>query len=145
MSAASAVPAMPAPAARIEPATLAPGARGQLTVTLDIPDGCHIQSHAPREPFLIPTVVEVDPLGDVTLGAPAYPAPVVDRFDWTPVELDVYRGRVDIVVPIEVGPAAADSARITGRVRYQGCTASACLPPVEHVIEATVEVSPTHR
>ena len=79
-------PAIPPPSVRIDPAHLEPGAPAQLTVTLDIPDGCHIQSHAPREPFLIPTVLEIDAFGDVTVGPPAYPVAVVERFDWTPVE-----------------------------------------------------------
>ena len=140
MTAATGDVTIPRPSVRIEPARLAPGAPAQLTITLDIPDGCHIQSHAPRERFLIPTVLEVDAVGDVNVGPPVYPAPVVERFEWTPVELDVYRGRVDIEVPMEVGALAAGGTTITGRLRYQACTSTACLPPIQHAIAAEVRL-----
>ena len=140
MTAATGGVTIPPPSVRIEPACLTPGAPARLTITLDVPDGCHIQAHAPRDPFLIPTVLEIDAVGDVNVGPPVYPAPVVERFEWTPVELDVYRGRVDIEVPIDAGVLAADRITITGRLLYQACTSTACLPPIEHAIAAEVRL-----
>ena len=36
------------------------GGEGRLVVTVRVPEGCHVQSHTPAEPFLIPTTLELD-------------------------------------------------------------------------------------
>ncbi len=46
----------------------------RLTLTVDLPSSVHIEPHQPAEPYLIPTVLEVDGLTDVTVD---YPAPTV--------------------------------------------------------------------
>lgn len=141
MTAVTAVAARARPSVRVEPCRLAPGERGRIVVTLDIPSGCHVQSHTPKEPFLIPTTLRLDEPGDVTLGPAVYPPAHTQWFDWTSVELDVYRGTVDIVTPIEVAnEATAGITTIAGHVRYQGCTETACLPPVDEPIEARLEI-----
>ena len=141
MTAATSVAAWPRPSARVEPGRLAPGQQGRLVVTLEIPDGCHVQSHTPKEPFLIPTSLHLDDSSDAILGPVVYPPAHTERFDWTPVELDVYRDTVEILLPVEIPPhSSVGTTTISGHVRYQGCTETACLPPVEHPIEARFEI-----
>lgn len=140
MSGATDIATWPAPSIRVEPRRLAPGGTGQIVVTLAIPDGCHVQSHTPKEPFLIPTAVELIGSDGLDVGAASYPAGHTERFEWTPVELDIYRGTVEIVVPVTAS-ATSGTATVTGRLRFQGCTESACLPPTEHPIHARVEVT----
>jgi DsbC/DsbD-like thiol-disulfide interchange protein len=132
----------PAPRARLEIEERARDSAGEvvtrarIVVTVDIPELCHIQSNTPSEPFLIPTTVEVDEIDGVTVHPAIYPAGETERYDWSSVVLDVYRGAVDIVVPLEISAATcADGAAIAGRVRYQGCTATTCLPPSEWPFE----------
>lgn len=142
MSASAATHAGATPRVRVEPSRLAPGEPARLVVGLDIPDGCHIQSHTPSEPFLVPTTVHLDGTDDVELGPACYPEAHTETFDWTPVTLDVYRGLVEIVVPVDVRPGAGEGAtRIWGHVRYQACTESACLPPVEQPVVATAAIA----
>lgn len=130
------------PQVRVEPPWLAPGEPGHLVVTLEIPDGCHIQSHTPSEPFLVPTTVHLDGTDDLELGPVSYPAGHTETFDWTPVTLDVYLGTLEIIVPVDIRPGAGGgTASISGHVRYQGCTESACLPPIEHRIAATAAIA----
>jgi len=139
-----ALPTWPAPSVRAEPRRLARGQRGRLVVTIDVPEGCHIQSRDPAEPFLIPTTLDLDAPPGLSFGPASYPVGDVERFDWTPVVLRVYRGRVEIVVPVEVAAGAATGRRrVTGRIRYQGCTANACLPPAE--VEVAVDLEVTDR
>lgn len=141
MSAPTYLTPWPSAAARVEPADLAPGGHGRIVVTVDIPDGYHVQSNRPGDPFLIPTTLRLDETGDLALGAPVYPDGETQRFDWTPAVLDVYRGTIEIAVPVEVGTGATPGVRtISGRVRYQGCSDSACLPPAELPVEAVLEV-----
>jgi hypothetical protein len=74
-------------------------------------------------------------------GPAVYPPAEIERFDWTPVELEVHRGTVDIVVPIEiVADAGTGDLTVTGHVRYQACTEAACFPPVEERIEGRVRI-----
>lgn len=128
---------------RLEPQRLPAAGRGQFVVTVDIPAGCHIQSHLPSEPFLIPTTLELDEVTGVTFGSPVLPTPDTERFDWTPVKLDVYRGRVHIVVGVTLAPyPSVSNVTIVGRLRYQACTESACFPPEELSIAARLDVAP---
>jgi hypothetical protein len=133
----------PPPTIRLEPHLLAPGERGRVVVTIDLPEGCHVQSAHPADPFLIPTSVELEALPGVTVGEVVYPPAEYERYEWTPVELSVYRGTVEVVVPIEVATdAPAGPLPIVGRVRFQGCSEYACLPPVERPVEVTLSVAP---
>jgi DsbC/DsbD-like thiol-disulfide interchange protein len=133
---------LPAPAMRLEPRALSAGARGQLIITLDIPAGVHLQSHAPTEPFLIPTTLHLDATPDVTFGPVDYPTPHTERFDWTPVRLDVYRGTIEIVVPIAVAPTWSGATTIAGQLHYQACTEHSCLPPAHRPIEVSLPPLP---
>jgi DsbC/DsbD-like thiol-disulfide interchange protein len=136
------ISAWPVPSARVEPRRLAPGERGRIVVTIGVPDGCHIQSHEPAEPFLIPTTLDLDGSPGLTLGRATYPVGDTERFDWTPVVLNVYRGTVEIDVPVLVEAGANPGRRtVSGRVRYQGCTANACLPPAKVGIEVDLEIT----
>jgi DsbC/DsbD-like thiol-disulfide interchange protein len=142
VNAALTIPTWRAPTARVEPSSLAPGQRGRIVVTIDVPEGCHVQSHTPAEPFLIPTTVGLGRSDGLALGAPTYPEGEVERFEWSPVVLDVYRGAVEIVVPVEVETGANPGRRtVSGRVRYQGCTQNACLAPAETGVEVHLDVS----
>lgn len=111
-------------------------------VTIDVPDGCHIQSHQPAEPFLIPTTIDLDGSAGLAFGRATYPVGETETFDWTPVVLNVYRGAVEIDVPVRVEIGANPGRRtVSGRVRYQGCTETACLPPAEMSVQVDLEIT----
>ncbi len=125
----------------IEPSNLARGQIGTAVVRLEIPAGCHVQSHMPTEPFLIATALELDdaPPG-VDLGEPRYPEGDPSSVAWSDVVLDVYHGTLELSVPVRVRPNAEPGPRsMTGRLRYQGCTSTSCLWPTEELI--TVELN----
>jgi len=141
MSTMNPVEAWAPPSARLDPPRLAPGEHGLIVVTIDVPDGCHIQSAQPAEPFLIPTSVEFESLDDLSIGGAIYPQAECVHHEWTPVALSIYRGRVEVSVPVEVATSARPGLlTLTGRVRYQGCTEYTCLPPVERPVEVHVEI-----
>jgi DsbC/DsbD-like thiol-disulfide interchange protein len=59
------------------------------------------------------------------------------------VQLDVYQGPVEFVVPITLAPTREGRAiTITGYLRYQACTDSLCLPPAQHQVEAALNIEP---
>ena len=142
MTAATLDTVTPTVTTRLEPHRLPAPGRGRFVVTIDIPAGCHIQSHAPSEPFLIPTTLELDEVTGVVFDPPVFPPPDTVRFDWSPVKLDVYRGRVHIVVGVALTPSVS-TVTIVGRLRYQACTESACFPPEELSVAARLGVEPS--
>lgn len=95
----------------------------RLTLTVDLPPGVHIEPNQPSEPYLIPTVLEVDGLSDVTVD---YPTPTVKDLGWRDVTLTVLEGTFQFVV---TGRVRTGVEWISGTLHYQPCVGGACLPP----------------
>jgi hypothetical protein len=110
------------------------GPRAEVILTARIPPGTHIEAHEPPEPFLIPTVVEVEELEGATVD---YPEPVPKEFEFSDVVLSVYEGAPRFVVRGEPAPGIE---RVRGVIRYQPCVNGACLPPRTSAWEAVLEV-----
>ncbi len=127
--------------ARVEPERLAAGERGRLVVEVTIPEGCHVESHGPSEPFLVPTELLLEVDDGVQVGPVAYPPDEERTFAWSPAVLRVYRGSFELSAPVEAAAGAEPGVRrIAGRVRYQGCTEAICLMPAEQAVEALLEI-----
>ena len=127
--------------ARMKPAKLRPGERGRLVVEVTVPEGCHVESHDPSEPWLIPTVLGVEAPEGITAGEVGYPAGEERTFDWSPTVLRVYRGTFELSAPVKVARAASPgSVAVLARLSYQGCTDSLCLMPSEQAAEARLEI-----
>lgn len=94
----------------------------EVTLTLDLPPGVHIEPNQPAEPFLVPTVLDVD-LGDVTV---VYPSPIIKDLGWRGAALTVLEGSLTFLVR---GRVQAGMDRVRGTLSYQPCVGGACLPP----------------
>jgi len=95
----------------------------EVTLTVDLPQGVHIEPHQPPEPYLIPTVLDVEGLQEVTV---EYPAPVVKDLGWKDLTLTVLEGSITFLVH---GRVQAGEDRVRGTLSYQPCVGGACLPP----------------
>lgn len=102
----------------------------RVTLTLDLPEGAHIEPHVPAEPNLIPTILEVAGLTEVTI---EYPEPVVQDLGWRGLTLTVLQGSVSFVVS---GRAVPGCDELTGTLHFQPCVGGACLPPRTVVLQA---------
>ncbi|MEZ5422870.1 MAG: protein-disulfide reductase DsbD N-terminal domain-containing protein [Pyrinomonadaceae bacterium] len=109
--------------------TLKRGRSVQVTVTLDIPHGLHVNSHRPKGEYLIATVVTPTG-GGLRFGAVRYPAGRDKVFGFSRNALNVYEGRVTFSFPVTV-PKNFDKDRAHFRVavRYQACTDEVCYSP----------------
>jgi hypothetical protein len=108
------------------------GDRAKIVLEIDIPENSHIEAHEPAEPFLIPTVVEVDGLHDVEID---YPRP--RRKELVPgTELLVYNDRIQIELR---GRVMNGAPSIAGRIRYQPCVGGACLLPRTDIWSAPLQ------
>jgi thioredoxin:protein disulfide reductase len=110
--------------------TLEPGKKAVLTIELDIAPPYHINSDRPLQDYLIPTTLEFEPQPGVTFGKPLFPAAPVKKLPVSESPMAVYEGTVKIAV--EIIPSANFSSKeiaIKGKVGYQACNESYCLPP----------------
>lgn len=99
------------------------GDQVRLTLTVDLPAGVHIEPHRPMDPYLIPTVLEVEDLAEPAV---EYPAPTTKDLGWNDLALTVLEGTVTFVVS---GRVHDRSERIHGTLSFQPCIGGACLPP----------------
>jgi hypothetical protein len=91
-----------------------------------VEQGFHINSHAPKDELLIPTVLKLD-AGVVKVGAEEYAPGTAFRLEVGAGEtLDVYQGEFRVTVRM-VAPKG--SSTLTGSLRYQACDRAACFPP----------------
>jgi hypothetical protein len=95
----------------------------EVIVTLDLPPGVHLEPNQPAEPYLIPTVLDIEDLEDVTV---MYPSPVIKDLGWRGVALTVLEGRLTFLVR---GRVQDGMDRVRGTLSYQPCVGGACLPP----------------
>ncbi len=113
-------------------------------VNLDFRVGAeyHINSHTPKSPLLIPTVLKVEPQAPLTLGDVKYPAGQDMSFPFSGDEkLNVYSGDFSIDAPVKVpANAAAGTYPVKGILRFQACDHSACYPPRNLPVEFQVTV-----
>ena len=111
----------------------------RLAVVADIKSGWHVNSHTPKEDFLIPTEVKVKPAAGLTFSAVTYPKHVERKFSFSDQKLAVYEGKTVFVVPGAVDASAAPGRRTLAAVlSYQPCNDNQCLPPAS--LTATLEI-----
>ncbi|GAB4452606.1 MAG: hypothetical protein OHK0029_03820 [Armatimonadaceae bacterium] len=136
--------------ARVTPATVAPGEKAMLTVTVQVKEGFHINAEKPGDENLIPTVLTVSkpmlggatpkPAG-ISVGKSAFPKPKSMPSLMGEGEMFVYEGKVEITAPVTVAKNAAPGmAAIRGTLRTQGCNETMCFPPATFPFEAPVTI-----
>ncbi len=102
----------------------------------------HINSHTPKSPLLIPTVLKLTVPGQVTVADVKYPAGQEMTFPFSPDEkLSVYSGDFTINALLKAAPTvAAGTYPVKGELRFQACDHSACYPPRSIPVQFQVTV-----
>jgi thioredoxin:protein disulfide reductase len=111
--------------------TLKAGQATVIGVEFAIAKPYHINSDRPLEDYLIPTILELEPLAGVTFGKVTFPPAPPKKLPVSDSPMSVYEGTVRI--SIEITPDASLALKdiiLKGKVRYQACDDRACLPPV---------------
>lgn len=109
----------------------------QLTVPADKPTpvalhfriapGFHINSHKPKEDYLIPTTFAVPESSGVKLASASYPAGEAYTLPLDPsTKLNVYTGEFTIDAQLV---AQRGNHLVQASLHYQACDKSACYPP----------------
>ena len=108
------------------PAKTMPGRPFQLTVSLDIDPGWHVQSNKAKDPY-IPTRLTMKGPNGFRAGQAAYPSST--RMNFGGEMLDVFTGRVPIKVLVTPPANAKGKQTLNLQVDYQICNDQSCLPP----------------
>jgi DsbC/DsbD-like thiol-disulfide interchange protein len=110
-----------------EQLTVPAGKSTSVALHFRIRQGLHINSHEPREEFLIPTVLSIPESSGVRLETASYPAGKEFTLPVDPsTKLNVYTGEFAIGARIVAQPG---DHMVEARLRYQACDDNACMPP----------------
>jgi hypothetical protein len=119
-----------------EQVTVPAGRPSALVLHFVVAPGMHINSHAPREDYLIPTVFSIPGGSGVRLDAASYPAGSEITLPIDPkTKLSVYTGEFSIQARILATPG---NHLVQGSLHFQACNNSQCLPP--HTIPVAIDI-----
>ncbi len=110
-----------------EQVTVAAGKASPVDLHFRVAQGLHINSHDPKDEFLIPTSFTIPESSGVRLEHAAYPAGIEFTLPVEPkTQLTVYTGEFTIAARIVATPG---NHLVEAKLRYQACDQNACLPP----------------
>jgi thioredoxin:protein disulfide reductase len=113
-----------------------------IAAVVEIPAAYHMNAHKVSDEFLIPTTLTAElPFGIHQVDV-IYPPGKLLKFAFLPTPLNVYQGKVTILLKLR---AAADakigSVEFPLTLRYQACNESTCFPPVKVPLRGSVKVA----
>lgn len=98
-----------------------------IEMRFHVADGFHINSHVPHTKSLIPTQLMLIDGDGVTVSSVDFPIGSELSLSFAPDEkLSVYTGVFALRAHLTASPGTHS---LQGALRYQACTANACLPP----------------
>ncbi len=110
-----------------EQVTVAAGKASDVALHFRIAQGLHINSHTPKDEFLIPTIFSIPDGSGVRLEAASYPAGTDFTLPLDPGnKLSVYTGEFAIQARIVATPG---NHLVEAQLRYQACDNNQCMPP----------------
>ena len=110
-----------------EQVTVPAGKPSAVEMHFRVARGLHINSHAPKDSYLIPTVLSIPASSGVSLENATYPPGVDFTLPLDPnTKLSVYTGEFTIFTRIV---AQRGNHLVEAKLRYQACDNNACMPP----------------
>lgn len=105
--------------------------------------GLHVNSNAPLEDFLIPTVLTLEPPAGIEVGGLAWPEPVLLEQQGAEQPLAVYEETFAVGVALAIGPdVAPGDYEVPAALRYQACDERMCYIPATARLAFPVRVAP---
>lgn len=110
-----------------EQVTVPAGKPSAVEMHFRVAHGLHINSHTPKDSYLIPTVISVPTASGVRLENATYPPGADFTLPIDPkTKLSVYTGEFTIFTRIV---AQRGNHLVEAKLRYQACDNNACMPP----------------
>lgn len=127
--------------------TIRQGILRQLIVRCELTNGMHIYG-SPVPEGMIPTTVSVSAPPGLVVEEPIFPPTENLRLESMGLELPVWSGTVDVVIPFyavgelasETRPLDMQTAEIEVCIRYQACNDLVCFPPTTENLALQVDL-----
>ena len=92
--------------------------------------GYHTNSNKPNEDYLIPFKLTWETGGPLEVVEVVYPAPKMEKYDFSEKPLSVLGGEFEIVTKFKrAANPALGPGFLSGKLRYQACNDKMCFPP----------------
>jgi thiol:disulfide interchange protein DsbD len=125
----------------VEANAVAPGTTTRVAVRVTLPEGLHVQSDAPRDPSLIPTVLGVDAPKGATVAHLIYPTASDFVQEGQPQPLAVFEHEFVAGASLAIDATApAGDLVVPGRLRYQACDDRVCFAPQTATFAWTIRI-----
>jgi DsbC/DsbD-like thiol-disulfide interchange protein len=106
------------------------GSSFETSITVQLRNGYHVNSHAPKEDYLIPLRLSWGDAGPLKVLAVVYPKPEMRNYAFSSQPVSVFTGEFPILTRFQVPPdAPLGPGVLLGKLRYQACHQDSCLPP----------------
>lgn len=129
---------MPPPEMSMEYSAGALKAGSKLTVSITVPDNWHVNANIVADEFLKPSSIDLSAKG-ISFGEPVWPEAIKEYSEALDMENLVFRGKFQVVLPIDGVEDGYDSLTTKATFHYQACDNSICLAPAEKSIGLTGE------
>jgi thioredoxin:protein disulfide reductase len=117
-----------------------PGEAVDSALPVELRPGYHVNSNTPSDDYLIPLRLTWDP-GPLEATSFTFPKPLMEKYKFSEKPLSVFTGDFQIVTRFKAAAKAAPGpATLTGKLRYQACNDSMCLPPKTLDVSLQVEI-----
>ena len=114
------------------------GSTVEAKLPLQLRPGYHTNSNTPSDPYLIGLKLTWNP-GPLESTGITYPKPSMEKYAFSEKPLSVFSGNFDLTTKFKVPSTAIPGpSAVTGKLRYQACNDSMCLPP--KTIDVTLQV-----
>ena len=126
-------------------ASMEPAGRGgsfQIAVVMNIRAGFHVNAREKSEEYLIATDLKAQLPSGFTGDEVIYPKGKLETFTFSKKPLNVYQGKVILLLPINaLATAPLGEQHIPLKLRYQACSTELCLPPTTLALDAAVNIA----
>jgi len=120
--------------------TAKPGSAVDSALALELRSGYHVNSNTPADDYLIPLRLTWNP-GALEATGFTFPKAQMEKYRFSEKPLSVFSGDFEIVTRFKAPPKAAPGpSTLTGKLRYQACNSTMCLPPKTLDVSLQVEI-----
>jgi hypothetical protein len=120
--------------------TAKPGATVDSALPLQLRSGYHVNSSTPSDEYLIPLRLTWG-AGPLEAAGFTFPKAQMEKYSFSEKPLSVYAGDFEIVTHFKVAAGAPPGpSTLTGKLRYQACNSTMCLPPKTLEVSLAVEI-----
>lgn len=118
-----------------------PGTTARVAFQVKLGAGWHTNAHQPKDEYLIPTTLTLEPAEGVSIGALVYPQPIMAKLAGSDEELAVYGEAFVIGAEIALAETVPLGAlELKGSLRYQACDSKQCYMPKSIPVGVSLKV-----